>query len=300
MPAESRHPRNPRQNPAATADTLLNVSQKYMPTISSFVKSHIPSEAKNDIYHEAGVLRLDAKEFIGKIFPRKQVYTISKMKNILLLTVACFSSCLAANAQEIVTNGSFETTGEFGINQITNWTKGGISGSVQVVTNDAVEGSKCIQINSWSSVSQNTILLQAGKRYNVSYYVRGNQLSVSLSKGSAQFDIGSYLETGTWVQVTRNVNVIDTGVYTLTFSTAWSKVAKVDAVSIIDITPPPTTPEIRISQSVTNGVQINFVGRIETSTDLVTWSALDPQPASPYLPSLSGNKQFWRAVINNP
>ena len=25
MPAESRHPRNPRQNPAATADTLLNV-----------------------------------------------------------------------------------------------------------------------------------------------------------------------------------------------------------------------------------------------------------------------------------
>ena len=32
MPAESRHPRNPRQNPAATADTLLNVMQIKPPT----------------------------------------------------------------------------------------------------------------------------------------------------------------------------------------------------------------------------------------------------------------------------
>ena len=29
MPAESRRPRNPRQNPAATADTLLNVRKQY-------------------------------------------------------------------------------------------------------------------------------------------------------------------------------------------------------------------------------------------------------------------------------
>jgi len=28
MPAESRHPRNPRQNPAATADTLLYVRKR--------------------------------------------------------------------------------------------------------------------------------------------------------------------------------------------------------------------------------------------------------------------------------
>jgi hypothetical protein len=31
MPAESPRPRSPRQNPAATADTLLNVREEYEP-----------------------------------------------------------------------------------------------------------------------------------------------------------------------------------------------------------------------------------------------------------------------------
>jgi hypothetical protein len=40
MPAESPRPRSPRQNPAATADTLLNVRQKYMPPAIAHFEVH--------------------------------------------------------------------------------------------------------------------------------------------------------------------------------------------------------------------------------------------------------------------
>jgi len=40
MPAESPHPRNPRQNSAATADTLLNVRQKNMPSATVHLESY--------------------------------------------------------------------------------------------------------------------------------------------------------------------------------------------------------------------------------------------------------------------
>ena len=42
MPAESPHPRNPRQNPAATADTLLNVDMNF-----AFLSELVVKKAQN-------------------------------------------------------------------------------------------------------------------------------------------------------------------------------------------------------------------------------------------------------------
>ena len=70
MPAESRHPRNPRQNPAATADTLLNVRQKNMPSATAYFESHA---TRQRILCDAMTIR--TTEARQKEFPEAEITT---------------------------------------------------------------------------------------------------------------------------------------------------------------------------------------------------------------------------------
>ena len=58
-------------------------------------------------------------------------------------------------------------------------------------------------------------------------------------------------------------------------------------------------PQVSIQSASGGMVQISFGGTLQQSSDLETWSDVFPQPASPWLVTLGGGNQFFRAVNSN-
>ena len=75
MPAEPRHPRKPRGNPAATADTLLNVRRKYMAPAIVHFESDAKSQGK---WREA--IRIRTTEILQPEYPEAEITTTAALQ----------------------------------------------------------------------------------------------------------------------------------------------------------------------------------------------------------------------------